>query len=193
MRKTTLDRASTPAVSWNKIRPREHIVQIYGTDEVFLDSLTGFVAGGLAAGDAVIIIATADHRAQLETRLSALGCDLQAASGRDAYFALDAEETLARFFVNDWPNDDLFTALVADLLARARRDGRRVRAFGEMVAILWEQGRKGATVRLEYLWHQLCEKERFALFCAYPKNSFANEGRAALHGIFAAHSKVIPG
>jgi hypothetical protein len=55
---------------------------------------------------------------------------------------------------------------VSGLLARARANGRRVRAFGEMVALLWEQGHHSATVRLEPQWGSFCRRETFPLFCA---------------------------
>ncbi len=58
---------------------------------------------------------------------------------------------------------------------KTRRDGRRVRAFGEMVAVLWDQGQNAATVRLEHLWHKLCPEEKdFSLFCTYPKAGFTD-------------------
>lgn len=50
------------------------------------------------------------------------------------------------------------------------RDGRRVRAFGEMVAVMWTRGQSGATVQLEHLWHRFCQTKAFSLFCAYPKS-----------------------
>src|SRR5688500_19228341 len=52
---------------------------------------------------------------------------------------------------------------------------RSVRAFGEMVAVLWANGHNGATVRLEHLWHAFCQSEAFSLFCAYPKTGFTQD------------------
>jgi len=178
---------------WAEIAPCEHLVQIYSSEDVFLDSLEGFVAGGIAADDAVIVIATPEHRGELEQRLVARHIDVPAARLSGSYLPLDAHETLAQFMVDGWPDDDRFNDLIARLLSRPRREGRRVRAFGEMVALLLAGGHKGATVRLEYLWHKLCEVERFSLLCAYPKSGFRRDPSALLHDIFAAHSKVVPG
>ena len=58
------------------------------------------------------------------------------------------------------------------LRAPAKSDVRRVRAFGEMVAVLWARGDQAATVRLEHLWHNLCQRHEFSLFCTYPKAGF---------------------
>jgi hypothetical protein len=179
-------------VFWGEIAPCEHSVQIYTDDTAFLDSLAGFVAGGLKAGEAVIIIATAAHRASLEYRLRALGFHLQSAAQHDLYISLDAKETLAKFMVRGWPDDNLFKQLVKTLLTRARKNALRVRAFGEMVALLWAEGHSGATVRLEHLWTEFCHTETFALFCAYPKSGFTKDADASLQEICSAHSKIIP-
>ena len=178
---------------WAEVAPCEHLLQIYTDENVLMDSLEGFVAGGILAGDAVIVIATAQHREELAKRLRMCGLDPDAAQADGTYLPLDAEQTLAQFMVGGWPNDDLFNRLIAQLLHPAREQGRRVRAFGEMVALMWANGQKGATVRLEYLWHQLCEEEGFSLLCAYPKKGFHRDALSSLHDIFAAHSKVIPG
>jgi len=178
---------------WRELAPCDHLVQIYSNERVLLDSLEGFVAGGIAEDEAVIVIATPGHRQELDRRLKARGIDIAAAKADGCYQLLDAQATLAEFMLDGWPNDDRFHAVIERLLARPRREGRRVRAFGEMVALLWANGHKGATVRLEYLWHELCEVERFSLLCAYPKSGFKKDPAASLHDIFAAHSRVVPG
>lgn len=180
-----------PEIFWGEVAPCEHLVQFYDDDQPFLDSLEGFVHGGIRAGDAVIVIATQNHREALERRLTAAGCDLRAARAKDQYISVDADNTLAMFMVNGWPQDGRFEQTVTQLIARARQNGRRVRAFGEMVAILWAQGHNGATVRLEHLWHALCKVQDFSLFCAYPRSGFTQDSAASIQEICAAHSRVI--
>jgi hypothetical protein len=180
-------------VFWGEIAPCEHLVQICADDGVFLDSLEGFLRGGIMAGDGVLVIATASHLNAVEDRLRVHGFDVDAARSRDQYIPLDAEQTLSKFMVGGWPDDDLFKDLVTELIARAGRDGRRVRAFGEMVAVLWARGHNGATVRLEHLWHKLCQEEAFSLFCAYPRIGFTQGADASIREISAMHSKVVAG
>ena len=182
--------ALTPAF-WGELSPCDHLVQIYTNDEVFLDALEGFVYGGLKSGEGVIVIATPEHRAALAHRLDSRGVDIAAAANRDQYIALDADDTLARFIVDEWPDELRFQAVVDELLVRAGRDGRRVRAFGEMVARLWADGRCGATVRLERLWHEFCQKRGFNLFCAYPRIGFTQDQNAGMREVLAAHSRVL--
>lgn len=179
-------------IFWGEIAPCEHLVQIYEDDQVYLDSLEGFIAGGLRAGDGVIVIATQAHRDALDQRLIERQIDIAAAKARDQYISLDAEETLAKFMVNGWPDEIIFEKVVSGLLDRARKHGR-VRAFGEMVALMWNQGFHGATVGLEHLWHRLCRKEAFSLFCAYPKSGFTDDARISVKNICDTHSRVISG
>jgi hypothetical protein len=177
-------------VFWGELSACDHCLQIYEDDEVFLDALEGFVAAGIRQGDAIILIATPAHRSGLEVRLERSGFDVVAAAKRNQYIALDAKATLARFMVDGWPDEGLFTQLIDELLLRARSEHKKVRAFGEMVALMWEEGQCGATVQLEHLWARLCKKESFSLFCAYPKTGFTEDAADAIEQVCAAHSKL---
>jgi len=178
-------------IFWGEMAPCEHFVQIYDEDAAFLDTLESFVADGLRAGEAVVVIATHRHLSSLNRKLLQRGVGIDAAMRSDQYLALDAEAMLSMFMVDGWPDDELFNSFVNGLLKRCARNGRRVRAFGEMVALLWAQGNCGATVRLEHLWHELCEAKDFMLFCAYPKVGFTRDSAESIQEICATHSRVI--
>ena len=167
--------------------PRAHVVQLYEREEALLDLLEDFVAGGVSVGDAVVLIATGEHLAAIGERLAAHGLDAGALRASRQYLPLDAEEVMARFMVSGWPDEGLFVEAVTGIFDRVR--GRPVRAFGEMVALLWARGESGATVRLEHLWNAFSEKEAFSLFCAYPRDAFCED--AALASICGAHSQMI--
>lgn len=186
-------RKSETQVFWGEIAPCEHVVQIYESDQVFLDLLSGFVGGGFRAGESVIVIATASHLSALEQRLKAEGFDTFDLKLHDQFIPLNADKTLSEFMVNDWPDEALFRYVVTDLVAKAKQKNRKVRAFGEMVAILWSKGHSGATVQLEHLWNKFCETESFSLFCAYPRSGFTQDASASLLNICGAHSKIIAG
>jgi hypothetical protein len=185
------DHPTDVSAFWAELSACEHFVQIYEADDVFVDTLVGFVSGGLKEGHAAVVIATPVHRQELERRLTEMGLDVAAARACDQFICLDAEETLAKFMVDGWPDKDRFTSVVSDLLDRARRNGRQVRAFGEMVAVMWAKGYHGATVQLEHLWQHICQSESFALFCAYPKAGFTENASASIAKVCAAHSKVL--
>jgi MEDS: MEthanogen/methylotroph, DcmR Sensory domain len=172
----------------------EHLLQVYGRDEALLGILEDFVVGGLENQEAVIVIATRSHRAALQGRLEAAGVDVEAAIAGDRFIALSAQETLDRFMVRGMPDEALFLSTLRPVLARARGPGRRqVRAFGEMVALLWARGNHAATVELELLWNRLLRAEDIRLFCAYPSVGFTPEVSARVHAIRAAHSQVVEG
>jgi len=180
-------------VFWGEVAPRDHVVQVYESEKIFLDSLEGFIGSGILAGDSVIIIATQEHIINMDRRLRKQGFDTDLLSSTDQYIPLEANEMLSRFMRNDWPDEKLFFELITDLLKRVQQKNRRIRAFGEMVAILWQQGLNGATVQLENLWNELHKKDQFSLFCAYPKIGFTQDMHASLETICCAHTKVIDG
>jgi hypothetical protein len=140
-----------------------------------------------------VVIATAAHLAALDKRLAASGYSVTSLISKTQYLPLDAEETLAEFMVNDWPDENLFNKVISEVIVKAKGNSRKVRAFGEMVAILWAKGQVGATVRLEHLWNKFCENEAFSLFCAYPKSGFTEDAAESVMHICSAHTKMITG
>jgi hypothetical protein len=180
-------------IFWGEIAPCDHVVQIYESDGIFLDALTGFVGGGIKSNDCVIVIATAAHLRALRERLESYAIHVDDLIEEGRYVPLDAEETLSKFMVNSWPDEALFNITVSTLIEKAHCNNRRVRAFGEMVALLWAKGNSGATVRLEHLWNRFCERASFCLFCAYPKNGFTEDLNNSIQHICGAHSKLIRG
>jgi hypothetical protein len=173
------------------IAPCDHMVQFYEEDRLLSDTLQSYIGGGLGGGESVIVIATRDHLEAVEDRLRHAGVSLNIARARYRYITMDAEELLERFMVRGWPNEELFTQLAGDLLRRARMGSPRVRAFGEMVSVLWSRGLNGATLRLEQIWHELCREEGFALLCAYPRQIFNENADESMRDICATHSRVI--
>lgn len=174
--------------SWRTISSHEHIVHIYEDEESLLDVLEQFIVGGLSKGESVVVVATAEHLAEMNERLNAYNVD--AAHLRRHYICLEAEEALSRFLIDGFPDARLFNEFVDGILDKAEQGGRRVRVFGEMVAVLWKAGNSRATIKLEQLWNNFCHTGAFPLLCAYPKRGF-NSRSASIKEICAAHSKVI--
>jgi DcmR-like sensory protein len=173
--------------------PCEHIVQIYLNEYQLVNSLENFAVEGFQKGESVIIIATSAHLNALRNRLILRKFNVDELCDSDIYIPLNADDTLSKFIVNGWPDAILFTKLFWKILARARAKNRRVRAFGEMVALLWSKGNFAATINLEYLWNSFQQIERFTLFCAYPKSEFLPGSRIPVEGVCCTHSKVIMG
>lgn len=176
---------------WNTIAYREHVVHIYDQDQDFVDSLFGFVHSGFKADESVIVIATRDHLKKLDAMLRTAGHDLFSLRLRDQYISLDATQALSEFMINRQPDGILFRLMAADLMKRAKRTGRKVRAFGEMVAILWANGNSDGTMCLENLWSEYMEDEPFSLFCAYPRAGFGPEQDLTISDICKAHTHEV--
>jgi hypothetical protein len=182
---------SQTQIFWGEIAPCDHVVQLYENDENFLDVLAGFTGSGINTGDCVIVIATTNHLKGLEERLTSLGVHVDMLIADNHYIPLNAEDCLARFMVDGWPDEALFMEFVSGIISKARQSSRKSRAFGEMVAIMWAKGYNGATVQLEHLWNKFAEKESFSLFCAYPRAGFTQGMQDSLLNICCSHSKMI--
>ena len=175
-----------------------HTVQFYTEDAFLLDGLSRFVGTALGAGDAAIVIATKAHRDGLSQRLKALGLDTSNPMKHGRYAPLDAKETLAMFMHKGSPDPERFTSVIGDEIGRVSAtvagNGRRVSAFGEMVAILWAEGNAEGAIRLEQLWNDLARTHAFNLQCAYPISGFdQHDHRDSFLKICNEHSAVIPG
>ena len=106
---------------------------------------------------------------------------------------LDAEKTLALFMANGMPQWQPFREAIGGLIADLRLRHSTVRAYGEMVDVLWRRGQREAAIRLEEYWNELGQLQTFSLFCAYhmdPLDSAAYGG--PLESVCKVHSHLIP-
>ncbi len=180
-------------MDWRGMSQSEHFVQFYEADGFLLNSLSGFIGTAITAGDGALVVATSAHREGLDELMRANGLDLASAKARGQYVSLDAAETLSKFMVEGSPEPRRFNEVIGNVIESVT-DGRNcVRAFGEMVALLWAEGNYAAAIRLEELWNDLQKNYSFSLFCAYPMDAFGGEKFVEpLNGVCTAHSRVIP-
>ena len=182
-----------PKDFWGEVAPCEHVLQIYDNNEVFIKTLSQFVGDGINSGDCTIVIATRQHLDALDDLLSAHGIHVNSLKSEDQYIDMAAQEVLNDFMVNGWPDSVRFFNTISRLFERASQKNRKVRAFREMVAILWSQGLNGAAVQLEHLWNQFFAGHQMTLFCAYPKSGFTEDAQEMINHICHNYSKVISG
>jgi hypothetical protein len=173
------------------LHSHRHAVQFYGTDQSLFRTVAGFLAEGLVGGEPAIVIATASHRAAFIDHLTARLVDCDRAIRNGDLVLIDAEATLDLFMVGDTPDQDLFEKNVGRLIEQVF-NGRNVvlRAYGEMVDVLWKQGRSEAAIRLEILWNKLALKYNFALLCGYAMGSFYKQSKQ-LEDVIAQHTHVV--
>ncbi|HEY4451624.1 MAG TPA: MEDS domain-containing protein [Solirubrobacteraceae bacterium] len=171
----------------------EHVVQFYENDAELIAAVGPYLLDALNAGEVAIAIATDVHRELIDTALARAGVDVPAARADGSLLLLDAAETMRPFVLDGQIAQDAFEATVGKHLRRACASGRHVRAYGEMVALLWEEGNVLGAIDLEQAWNDLAAKLTFDLFCAYPAAATAGPDQAqALHRVCALHSAVVP-
>jgi diguanylate cyclase (GGDEF)-like protein len=170
-----------------------HLVEFYETESFLVDTVSGFLLPALRDGDAAIVVATAEHRDAFEAALEEAGIDVQAAVREGRYLGFDARDVLSRFMAGDAPDPTLFARVIGGVMDEAARGGRNLRVYGEMVALLWDDGDIASALALEDLWNELSDVRSFELLCAYPMRAFEDPGcAAAFQRVCEQHSTVIP-
>ena len=179
----------------DRLEAEEHVVQLYGDDDRLLTHNVGrYLSAGLRRGDGLLVIATPEHRHTLVRQLSPEPGYAKAILESRLVF-LDAETTLSRFLVNGWPDRRLFRSVVGEALrgVQSRAGHTGVRAYGEMVGLLWKSGEQAAAIELEKLWNQLLASSDACLFCAYPIDVFGPDfQQSKLDELLCAHTHLLP-
>ena len=176
--------------------PLVHSVHFYENHFALIERLCGIVSSGLRTGNSVLIVATAQHRLELVKGLKDSGIDVRSTAREGRFIMFDAKETLETFMVDGMPDPALFQESVGTLLAEAKKKAlskdQGLTVFGEMVAVLWDEGRTKAALRLEELWNDALNDRAFHLHCAYPRSAFRNEGRdPGMESICHSHSHIL--
>ena len=171
----------------------KHLVQFYdASPAVLVENVAAFIDEGLLLGESVVVIATTEHSDAFMTALSRGSGELRS---RRVVF-LDAQATLDRLMRDGRPDWRRFEDVIGGTIRGLRRanPAAPVRAYGEMVGLLWAAGRVEAAVQLEKFWNVLAGGEEFSLFCGYPIDVFADAFDVAhVHELLCAHTHVLPG
>ncbi|HTW21957.1 MAG TPA: PAS domain S-box protein [Candidatus Baltobacteraceae bacterium] len=172
-----------------------HVVHFYHEDSSLLDELSLYVGGALVNGDAAVILATPDHLELLAGRLRETGLDLAKVIAQGRYQAFGASEILPELMTNGLPDAQRFKQVIGDIIERANSAAKgklkRTVVFGELVALLWAEGKYEPAMQIEELWNDLGKTHSFLLRCAYPTAGFyKNEHTEPFLKICAAHSSL---
>ena len=170
----------------------DHAVSFHDSDQDAVDVVAPYVADGFARDEPVVVVATTPHLAAVDAALVDLGLDPAAERSRGHYVTRDAAETLATFMVDGTPDPHLFRSTVGALVDEARGTAPSVRIFGEMVAVLWDEGSVPAAVALEECWNDLACDLPFTLLCAYPHDILDQATLADVGRVCLLHSDVLP-
>lgn len=175
--------------------PAEHAVQVYADLDELAASVGKFLDAGLRAGEPAVVISTPGHWQVFREEIERCGRPVDELQEQGLLTCLDAEETLDTFMDGEGPARDRFEAVVGGVLdeVAGRFPDRTVRAFGEMVDLLFQRGQEAAAVELEELWNGLLETRACALLCAYELDVFDLDVQAsALPEIIRTHTHPRP-
>jgi MEDS: MEthanogen/methylotroph, DcmR Sensory domain len=175
--------------------PRDHIVQLYQDQQFLNRAVCRFAAGAIANGEGVILVPTAAHWEAFRPRLEAEGVDVEGSQARGQLTVVDADELLPRFMRDAMPDAPVFLGLAAQVIAKARGQDRypKVRWWGEMVNVLWEQGNVAASMSLEDQFDRLAKHHEIAIFCSFVMDNFNSEVHSRLlPRLGQNHSHLIP-
>jgi hypothetical protein len=176
----------------DRIHTHHHAVQFYGDEAELFKTIGTFLSEGLVSGQPALVIATPAHNAEILEALSSHLIDVTRARHLGDLVMLDAEETLGTFMHNDMPDPMLFQRAIGDQIEQTVRGRGRtpLRAYGEMVDVLWRRGQTDAAIRLEVLWNELANLHTFSLLCGYAIGNFYKE-TSKIEEVARQHTHVI--
>jgi hypothetical protein len=166
----------------------DHFVQLYEELDPLAEAVAQYVDAGLRRGEAAILIVTPEHRLAFLSKF-----DFHQALSGGSLKLLDAERTLERFMANGMPEWSAFHRIVGGLIAELRLQYPAVRAYGEMVDVLWQRGSRDAAIRLEEYWNELGALQTFSLFCAYRMSALDSDAYGGpLESVCRTHTHLFP-
>ena len=172
-----------------------HDVHFYSSEESLVRSVVAFLSAGIRVGQPAIVIATQPHRTAFAAGLREKGLDPDEILAGRVVVWLDARETLNSFMDDKLPNRELFMATVGSVFEKVlgQRQYLVVRAFGEMVDLLFKDGNIEGAVLLEELWNELASSYKYSLLCAYSIENFLHEsGVADFRRVCDQHTNALP-
>lgn len=171
-----------------------HVVYFYEDDEHLVRLVGQYFASGVEGGESVVAIATAAHRKSFLATMCDSGIDVDRAASEGRLVLLDADDTLSRIAPLGRLRASDFEKVVGGIIREAGRGERPVRAYGEMVAVLWDRGDVAGAIELEGLWDELGRQVPFGLFCAYPLAAVGNVDKDEdFDHVCRLHSRVVGG
>jgi hypothetical protein len=185
---------------WQRIleqpQRRAHFVQLYDAEGSSLArNVSQYLWEGLHRGGGALVIATPEHWERFQQQLVELNAGVSLPWGRDRLLFLDAEKTLLEFMVGGRPDWDRFARTIRHAIRQIQpaRESGGVRAYGEMVALLWKARQFTPAIRLEQFWNRLLTQFDVSLYCSYAIDVFSSEFHAdAVDALLCTHTHLIP-
>jgi anti-sigma regulatory factor (Ser/Thr protein kinase) len=167
------------------------VVQFYADEAELTRGVGAYLSDALETGEACLVVATRPHRQAFEAYLADGGVTTDRLVDERRLILVDAEEALSLFMVDGHPDPAQFDAIMGSLVRTITAGGQKLRAYGEMVAILWDAGQVNAAIELEELWNDLLSRTTFSLYCSYPAASNDDHESPAFGDVCRLHSAIV--
>lgn len=171
-------------------------MQLYREPGFLMEAVASWIQPPLERTGGAILVCTPEHAEAVRRTLALRGLDAPALESAGRLRFVDAHWLMAQFMVDGRPSAALFKPLVRDVVAHVRpvpHAAVDLRAWGEMVNILWHRGEREAAQELEALWNEVIDEHDMRLLCSYQVDNLAPETHGEiLRGICEGHSHLIP-
>ena len=176
----------------HKLADGDHLVHFYESKHTLIESVSEYIVPSITRGEGVIIIATPENRETFLFVLEKRAIDVTMAMATGQLQILDAAETLDKFMINDVPHPQKFETIIGRVIKTMQDKFPKVRAYGEMVNLLWHDDNVDGTIQLEKLWNKLAQKYDFSLFCGYSMDEDQKKKKGvSFNEICCSHSHII--
>jgi hypothetical protein len=171
---------------------QDHVVQFYRTDAFLARVVATYMAANLRRRAPILLVCTFEHLSGILSALTAMGLDVAELRKEVKFVWLDARMMLQRLLVDGSINAAAFGVEIGDVVRRlcADADDGTLQVFGEIVDLLWAEGREADAIALEELLNSLASEQVFHLLCSYRVRSPGPE-MSRLRAVCEAHSHVL--
>lgn len=192
--------AEPPAGSWKQALDDPaaggHVVQIYRDPAFQAKAVATWTGAALRDGGGAVLLCMPESAARIlpELRREGFDPDALAAAGRLAI--LDADAVLGRCAKGGTLNVPRFRKEIQAAIAGARAAGAKgveVRAWGELVSLLWEREDRPMAREVELIWNEIARAEGIRLLCSYRLDNLEHRThQGLLRELCESHTRLVP-
>jgi hypothetical protein len=169
----------------------DHHFQLFDSDGSLAAAVATFAQDGLADGDTVLVVTSAERWKRVVNQLANRGVAVAMHLESRRLLYRDAGELLDQFMQANGPNPGLFDASVGRVVCGLTARATRLRIYGDMVDLLSGTGDFASAHRLETLWDELLAGLAVELLCGYSAAHFASAHQAdALRIMCRCHTAI---
>lgn len=176
----------------HKIKNGDHLVHIYEDKNTLINSVCDFIVPALTVNQGVILISSAENRKGFERTLEKRSIDVAKSKTLGQLIILDAKETLEKMMARGEVHPDKFVNVIGSLISDMNRSYKSIRAYGEMVSLLWNENKQESAIKLEKMWTELATVHQFSLLCGYHfDDKISSEKHPCFSEVCTNHSHII--